>query len=113
MISRASNPPSNATLLDDLAKDLTDHHFDLRYLIRKIMNSRTYQLSAIPNETNRDDETNFSHALIRPLQAEQLLDAVSQATGVPAKFNGFPIGTRTGQLPGVGANGTRRADDRW
>jgi hypothetical protein len=104
---RASNPPSNAALLDELAKDFADHHCDLRQLVRTIMNSRTYQLSAVPNDTNRDDETNFSHALIRPLQAEQLLDAVSQATGVPAKFNGFPLGTRAGQLPGVGAQRAR------
>ena len=100
---RASNPPSHAALLDELAKDFSAHKCDLRQLVRTIMNSRTYQLSAIPNETNADDETNYSHALARPLQAEQLLDAVSQATGVPAKFNGFPPGTRAGQLPGVGA----------
>jgi hypothetical protein len=107
---RASNPPCNAPLLDELAKDFADHHFDLRHLVRAIMNSRTYQLSAVPNDTNRDDETNFAHALIRPLQAEQLLDAVSQATGVPAHFNGFPVGTRAGQLPGVGTQ--RRRGER-
>jgi hypothetical protein len=104
---RASNPPSNAALLDELAKDFADHHCDLRHLVRTIMKSRTYQLSAVPNDTNRDDETSFSHAVIRPLQAEQLLDAVSQATGVPAKFSGFPVGTRAGQLPGVGAQRPR------
>ncbi len=110
---RASNPPSNAPLLDELAKDFAAHHCDLRHLVRTIMNSRTYQLSAVPNATNRDDETNFSHSIVRPLQAEQLLDAVSQATGVPAKFNGFPLGTRAGQLPGVGAQRARneRATD--
>jgi len=32
------------------------------------------------NETNRDDEANFAHALSRPLQAEQLLDAIAQVT---------------------------------
>ena len=98
---RASNPPSNPPLLDELANDFAGHHFDLRQLVRTIMNSRTYQLSALPNDTNRDDETNSSHVIVRPLQAEQLLDAVSQTTGVPAKFNGFPLGTRAGQLPGV------------
>jgi hypothetical protein len=98
---RASNPPSNAPLLAALAEDFTSHHFDLRQLIRTIMNSRTYQTAALPNDTNRDDEANFSHALVRPLQAEQLLDAVSQVLGVPAKFNGYPLGLRAGQLPGV------------
>ncbi len=100
---RATNPPVNASLLDALAKDFIDHRFDLRHLVRTIMNSRTYQLSAVPNDTNRDDETNFSHAFIRPLQAEVLLDAVAHTLGVPARFNGFPLGTRAVQLPGVGA----------
>jgi hypothetical protein len=98
---RASNPPVNPALLDALSKDFAEHHFDLRHLVRTIMNSRTYQLSAVPNDTNRDDETNFSHVVVRPFQAEQLLDAVSQVTAVPSKFSGFPEGTRAGQLPGV------------
>jgi hypothetical protein len=72
------------------------------------MTSRTYQLSAVPNDTNRDDETNFSHALVRPLQAEQLLDALTQVTGVPPEFNGQPVGVRAGQLPGVRGPGGRR-----
>ncbi|MFN4258970.1 MAG: DUF1549 and DUF1553 domain-containing protein [Gemmataceae bacterium] len=100
---RASNPPVNAPLLDALSQDFIDHDFDLRHLLRVILNSRTYQLSAVPTDSNRADETNFSHALIRPLPAEPLLDALSQVTGVPAKFNGYPLGTRAGQLPGVRA----------
>jgi hypothetical protein len=106
---RASNPPVNGPLLDALAADFIAHHFDLRHLVRTILNSRTYQLSAVPNETNRDDETNFSHALVRGLQAEQLLDALSQVTGAPVKFTGQPAGTRAGELPGVLSVRERRA----
>ncbi len=98
---RASNPPSNGPLLDTLTRDFVAHHFDLRYMVRTIMNSRIYQLAALPNETNQEDESNFSHALIRPMQAEQLLDALSQITGVPVKFTGYPLGMRAGQMPGV------------
>jgi hypothetical protein len=98
---RSTNPPANEPLLDALTSELVDHHFDLRHLVRTIMRSRTYQLSAEPNDTNRDDEANFSHALVRPLQAEQLLDCLAQVTGVPVKFNGYPLGLRAGQLPGV------------
>jgi len=105
---RASNPPSNAPLLDALSQDFIDHRFDLRYLLRTILNSRTYQLSAVPNETNRDDEANFAHALIRPLQAEQLLDALGRVTGVTPRFPGHPAGTRACQLPGVTGNRGRR-----
>jgi hypothetical protein len=98
---RASNPPTNGPLLDELTRDFVAHHFDLRYLVRTIMNSRTYQLAAAPNDTNQEDESNFSHALVRPLQAEQLLDALSQVTGVPVKFTGYPLGMRAGQMAGV------------
>jgi Protein of unknown function (DUF1553)/Protein of unknown function (DUF1549) len=103
---RASNPPVNGPLLDALADDFVAHHFDLRHLVRTILLSRTYQLSAVPNETNREDETNFAHALIRAVQAEQLLDALVQVTGSPMKFDGYPEGTRAGALSGVrGARG--------
>ncbi|MBI3822532.1 MAG: DUF1549 domain-containing protein [Planctomycetes bacterium] len=98
---RQSNPPVNAPLLDALASDFAEHRFDQKHLIKTIMLSRTYQLSAIPNATNIDDETNFSHTIIRSLSAEALLDAISQATGVPATFDGYPAGTRAGQLPSL------------
>jgi hypothetical protein len=88
-------------LLDALATDFVAHGFDLRHSVRTIMNSRTYQLSAVPNETNRDDQTNFSRAIVRPLQAENLLDACAQVSDVPVKFNGYPLGLRAGSLPGV------------
>ncbi len=105
---RASNPPSNTPLLEALAQDFAAHRFGLRHLLRTILNSRTYQLSAVPNETNGDDEANFARALVRPLQAEQLLDALGQVTGVTPSFPGHPSGTRAGQLPGVAGNRGRR-----
>jgi hypothetical protein len=104
---RDSNPPANPELLDALAKDFVAHRFNVRHLVRTILLSRTYQLSAAPNVTNRDDESNFARAIIRPLQAEQLLDAVAAVTGVEPRFAGFPKGTRAGQLPGVGAQRRR------
>ncbi|HXT59068.1 MAG TPA: DUF1549 and DUF1553 domain-containing protein, partial [Pirellulales bacterium] len=114
---RATNPPSNGPLLDALAADFIARRFDLRHLIRVIMNSRTYQLSAAPNETNEGDEANFSHALVRRLSAEELFDALGQATGVPSHFEGFPAGVRAGQLPGVQAvrfrRGTASRDDQF
>ena len=100
---RPTNPPGNAELLDALTADFIAHRFDLRHLVRTIMNSRTYQLSAVPNATNRDDEANFSRALVRRLEAEQLLDALVQVTGAPVKFAGYPAGLRAGQIPGIQA----------
>jgi hypothetical protein len=98
---RESNPPANGPLLDALAKDLAEHRFDLKHLVRTIMNSRTYQLSAATNETNQEDEANFSHALVRSLPAEPLLDAVARVSGVPVEFDGYPLGIRATQLPGM------------
>lgn len=98
---RASNPPVNGPLLEALTADFARHKFDLRHTVRTIMTSRTYQLASLANDTNRDDETNFSHPLVRPLQAEQLLDSFAGVIGVPVKFNGHPLGLRAAQLPGV------------
>jgi hypothetical protein len=57
-----------------------------------------YQASAAPNATNERDDQNYSRALLRPLGAEVLFDAVCQTTGVPEKFQGLPAGSRAIQL---------------
>jgi hypothetical protein len=95
---RDTNPPSNPELLDALAKQLVETKYDVKKLIRTIAASRTYQLSSKPNATNEKDVTNFSRALFRRLDAEVVLDMVSQATGVPEKFSGAAPGTRAIQL---------------
>ncbi len=96
---RDSNPSANDELLDALAKDFVAHKFDVKHLIRVIMNSRTYQLSAQTNPYNADDNKYFSHAVTKLLTAEQLLDAICAVTEVPEKFAGLPLGTRATQLP--------------
>ena len=98
---RASNPPSNPELLDALAQDFVKHGYDLRALIRVIMNSRTYQASSLPDSSNENDEINFSHSLIRRLSAEQLLDCQSQVAGVPLHYTGYPEGTQAVELAGA------------
>ena len=95
---RATNPPSNPELLDALAADLVKQKFDLRGLIRTICASRVYQHAARPNPTSERDEQNYSRALLKRLDAEVLLDAVCQATGVPEKFSGAAAGTRAIEL---------------
>ena len=96
---RDSNPAANDELLDALAKDFVAHKFDVKHLLRTILNSRTYQLSSRANEWNKDDTRYFSHATTRLLSAEQLLDAICMATGEPEKYAGMPVGTRATQLP--------------
>jgi hypothetical protein len=71
----------------------------LRHTIRLILNSRAYQLSSEHNETNREDNINYSRYYVKRLMAEQLIDAVAQVTGVPEKYQGFPLGTRAMSIP--------------
>jgi hypothetical protein len=104
---RASNPPSNPALLEALTKDFVAHGFDLRYLMRTIVNSRTYQASIVTNEWNANDRDNFSHAIPRRLAAEELMDAVSSAAGARPRFPDVPEDTAASQLvdPHIGKEG--------
>jgi hypothetical protein len=106
-----ANPPSNAALLEYLADGFVDHGFDMKWLHREITGSLAYQRGWQVNETNRLDERNFSHAILRRLPAEVLIDAVALATGnskvlaraatdVAARAIGPPNGAARGR--GVG-----------
>ena len=91
---RSTNPPTNPPLLNDLARRFIESNFDLKSVMRLIMNSRTYQLSSEPNANNREDEQNFSSYTVKRLPAEPLLDAISAVTEIAEPFPGRPLGTR-------------------
>jgi Protein of unknown function (DUF1553)/Protein of unknown function (DUF1549)/Bacterial Ig-like domain (group 2) len=91
---RTSNPPSIGPLLDALATDFVRHGYDLKHLMRTLMRSHLYQLSSLPNDTNRGDTKYFSRAYRRRLPAEVLLDAVSAVTGTTESFEGVPPASR-------------------
>ena len=95
---RDTNPATNEALFDALAKHLCDSNFDLKTLIRTMLSSNVYRLSSQPNKSNVGDMQNFSHARYKTLPAEVLLDAISSATGVPEKFEGWPRGYRAIQI---------------
>jgi hypothetical protein len=95
---RSTNPPTNPELLDALAKKFVESKFDMKATVRLICNSRVYQTSSAPNETNKRDDQNYSRAIFKRTDAEVLLDMITQTTGVPEKFDGFPLGTRAIQL---------------
>ena len=104
---RSSNPPSHPDLLEALARDFREHGHDLKHLLRRITESRTYQLASIPNASNENDMVNYSHQVPRALDAEILLDAISTVTGVPEVFENTeggraPPGTRAIQLRLIG-----------
>ncbi|MGE3780027.1 MAG: DUF1553 domain-containing protein, partial [Pirellulaceae bacterium] len=80
---------------------IDDAGYELPTQERTIKTTRTNPLSTDPNDTNRDDATNFSRALVQRLPAEKLLDAQCQVLDAPAEFGGYPAGTRAGQLAGV------------
>ena len=94
---RATNPATNEPLLAALAKHLIDEKYDLKAFTRTLLKSRLYQLAGPPTG-GAIDEQNFSHASPRAIPAEVLLDAISQATGSPEKFNGWPKGYRAIQV---------------
>ena len=98
---RATNPSSNEELFGALVKDFVDHDFDVKHVIRTIMNSGTYQLTSEPNATNQSDNKYYSKYIVKRLSAEVILDAYSQVTGVPSEFAGYPRGMRALELPDV------------
>ena len=95
---RDSNPASNDELLNALTADFVAHKFDLKGLIRTILTSKTYQMSARTNPLNADDTLYFSHAFTKLLSAEVLLDAISTVTATSTVFEGLPKGTRAIQI---------------
>ena len=85
---RETNPPSNPELLDWLAADFVKHKYDVKHVIRTILNSRVYQLSAEPTEFNKNDRQNFARYYARRMPAEVFLDAVNASCGVKGGFYG-------------------------
>jgi hypothetical protein len=96
---RLTNPASNEKLLRALADYLADHQFNLKALMRVILQSETYQRSSTTQPENQSDDRFYSRYYPRRLMAEVLLDAYSQVTGVPTPFPNYPEGWRALQLP--------------
>ena len=94
---RATTPESVPGLIDALAKELVDHKYDIKYMVRLILNSKTYQLSSVPNPSNQQDDRFFSHFMAKPMPAPVLLDMIDQACGVREQFGSFPERARAAQ----------------
>ena len=99
---RETNPPSNPELLEALAKDFVTAKFDVKKIIRVIVTSRVYQLSAEPTEFNKHDNQNFARYYARRMYAEVFFDAVNQVTGNRANFSGMSQTARAVDLPHEG-----------
>jgi hypothetical protein len=110
---RETNPPSNRELLDALAGDFVQNQFDVKRLIRTVMNSAAYQRSSQKTPGNEADNRFYSRYLPRRLSGEVILDCLSQVTAAPTAFgfvytgveggskatDNYPMGTRALQLP--------------
>jgi parvulin-like peptidyl-prolyl isomerase len=110
---RETNPPSNRELLDAMTADFIKNKFDMKRLMRQIMNSAAYQRSSLKISGNEQDNRYYSRYILRRLSGEVILDAVAQVTGSPTVFNqvytgveggvaattNYPLGTRAMQLP--------------
>ena len=101
---RATNPPSNPALWAELNREFVQSKFDLKHLIRLILNSRVYQLASATTPNNAADARFYSHYYARRLPAEVLLDGLCGATGVSEKFDGYPTGVRAIQIPDPGSH---------
>jgi hypothetical protein len=96
---RSTNPPSNPALMEALAKHFVDSKFNLKLLMREIMNSRVYQLDSQPTASNAADNVFYSHYAVKRLTAEPLVDALDRVTLVQTKYKNLPLGTRAIELP--------------
>ncbi len=95
---RASNPPTNPKLLDKMTEEFIKSSHNVQELIKTICKSRTYQHAIATNKWNKDDETNYAHAVARRLPAEVLYDAIHRASGSLSRLPGLPPGARAAQL---------------
>ncbi len=97
------NPASHPQLLQELARQFVANRYDLRWLHRTILRSRTYQQSSAANPASRADRSNYAFFYYRRLPAEVLLDALNQATGttedMDMKYYHWPERLRTVEVP--------------
>jgi len=91
---RSTNPATHPALLDALGAEFRQHGYSWRYMVRIIVSSEAYARSARAVPANQADDRFYSHALVRPLDPEVLLDALVDVTGVPQRYGDLPLGTR-------------------
>lgn len=104
-VDEMDGEPWSPELLDALASDFVASGYDLKALIAEILNSRTYQLPAVPRKNETSKEYTFRGPELRRLTAEQFADAVGALTG------DWPVTTRalakpSASVPNVVISGT-------
>jgi hypothetical protein len=77
------NKPSHPELLDELARQFVGHGFDLRFMIRAITLSKTYQLSSVHPSQTPPDVRLFAYMPVKGLSQDQLMDSLAHTVGEP------------------------------
>jgi hypothetical protein len=85
---------ANDALLDALAQEFVVQNYQVKQIIRILMNSRTYQLASEPNDFNKDDEIYFSRGYRPHLKSEVFEDVLTQFLEVSEKLDETPHGER-------------------
>ena len=101
---RSTNPATNKEMFEALATYLEENQYDVKQLVKVIMNSRLYQLSSQPTELNKSAGKFYAFYKVKRIAAEPLLDAINTATGTTVKFTNLPLGTRAIELPDTNYN---------
>jgi hypothetical protein len=101
---RLTNPASNVELFDAASKFLVDNHYDLKALMRTILQSATYARDSRPLPQNTEDQRFYSRYYPKRMMAEVLLDGLSQVIGAPSQFGDYAPTWRALQLPDVNVN---------
>jgi hypothetical protein len=109
-----ANPPTNAELMDHLATGFVKSGYDMKWLHREIANSDTYQRSWKTTPSNKLDDKNFSHALIRRLPAEMVFDSIALATASASGQARFVADLENRSIgPNASINGKTKAGDSY
>lgn len=109
-LHHSDNPPSHPQALDLLAKELAEHKFDMKWLIRELALTKTYQRSSMLAGKERPEESSFLTALEKRLSAEQLMWSMLEAVGEP-KPEGAALTTLQTKFQRAHANPRREPED--
>jgi len=106
-LHHSGNPPSHPELLDRLAHEFVAHTYDIKWLLREIALSQTYQRSSVMPEGKPPAPELFLTATEKRLSAEQLARAVWHAAGQPKE----PPDTLKAKFAKAFANPMREPED--
>lgn len=110
-VRHADNPPSHPEVLNLLADEFMRHDYDVRWLLRELALSETYQRSSQASVAPTSATPDYSTALLKPLSPEQLAWSLMRITGVTSSAMSGPEAELLKADP---KNGPAKKDDpQW